>query len=170
MRLPPSGAAPYISWRFDDFLNACLVCCRAATTATQIAKRENAELAAALRELDEIEVQIPRLIEFIAGGFSASVDEKLREMEARKVVVEKRIAELQTLEQAGAVRSDEIDWEDTQLLKENIRAVVKRITAHPKERWFRIDLFDGRAVSYREVGDEIEIESNEEAISVSQVA
>lgn len=157
----PSGAAPYISWRFDDFLNACLVCCRAATAAPTIPKRENAELAAALKELDEIETQIPRLVDFIASGFSESVDQKLREMESRKKRVEKKIAELRTEEQAGAILDEEINWEDTERLKENVRAVVKQITVHPQDRWFTVELFDGRSVTYREGKDDVEIVSNE---------
>ena len=40
-----------------------------------------------------------------------------------------------------------------------------RITVHPKDRWFRVELFDGRSVSYREEGDEIVIESDEEAVA-----
>lgn len=157
----PTGAAPYISWRFDDFLHACLVCCRAATAAPEISKRENVELAAALRELDEIEAQIPRMVEFIANGFSESVSQKLREMETRKKLLDKKITEIRTEEQAGKISNDEIDWEDSDNLKENIRAVVKRITVHPKDRWFTVELFDGRSVTYRETGKEFVVESNE---------
>jgi DNA invertase Pin-like site-specific DNA recombinase len=159
----PTGAAPYISWRFDEFLNACLVCCRAATSAPAMPRRENPELTAALRELDEIEGQIPRLVEFIANGFSESVDQKLRELESRKKQVAKKIVELRTEEQAERIHKEEIDWADTERLKQNIRAVVKRITVHPKDRWFRVELFDGRSVLYREDGGDVVIESEEEA-------
>ena len=157
----PTGAAPYISWRFDDFLNACLACCRTATAAPEVPKRENLELAAALRELDEIEAQIPRMVAFIANGFSESVDLRLRELETRKKTLDKKITEIRAEEQAGKVSSDDIDWNDSERLKENIRSIVKRITVHPKDRRFTVDLFDGRSVSYREIGTEVEIESNE---------
>jgi len=157
----PTGAAPYISWRFDDFLNACLACCRTATAAPEVPKRENLELAAALRELDEIEAQIPRMVAFIANGFSESVDLRLRELETRKKTLAKKITEIGAEEHAGKVSSDDIDWNDSERLKENIRSIVKRITVHPKDRRFTVDLFDGRSVSYREIGNEVEIESNE---------
>ena len=106
----PVGAAPYISWRFDDFLDACLVCCRAATSAPAIPKKENAELADALKQLDEVQTQIPRLVEFIATGFSESVDQKLRELETRKRHLEKVIQELKTEEHASDQQADQIDW------------------------------------------------------------
>ena len=118
-------------------------------------------MAAALRELDEIEAQIPRMDEFIANGFSESVSQKLREMETRKKLLDKKITEIRTEEQAGKISNDEIDWEDSDNLKENIRAVVKRITVHPKDRWFTVELFDGRSVTYRETGKEFVVESNE---------
>ncbi len=47
--------------------------------------------------------------------------------------------------------------------KQNIRAVVKQIIVHPAERWFRVELFDGRFVRYAEKGENVVIESNEEA-------
>ena len=159
----PKPRPPYISWRFDDFLNACLVCCRAATSAPELPKRENPELAEALGRLDEIGAQIARLVEFIATGYSSSVDEKLREFEIEKEHLEQKVAALRSEELAKSTPCDQIDWNDTKALKQNIRAVVKRITAHPKDRWFRVELFDGRSVSYRENRDEIVIESDEAA-------
>jgi hypothetical protein len=158
-----TGAAPYISWRFGEFLDACLLCCRAVTSAPPLPKRENPELAAALSELDGIEGQLPRLVDFIANGFSEAVDRKLRELEARKKELEKRITELRVEEQAGQVKADGIDWDDTERLKQNFRAVVKRITVHPADRWFRVELFDGRSVLYREEDGEVVIESEEAA-------
>jgi DNA invertase Pin-like site-specific DNA recombinase len=155
------GAAPYISWRFDDFLDACLVCCRAATSAPAIPRGENAELAAALKELDEIEAQIPRLVDFIATGYSEAVERKLRELEARKSVIERKAEELRTGEHAVRTSGEEIDWTDAERLKDNIRAVVRRIVVHPLERRLRVELLDGRAVAYREEGGCIEIVSNE---------
>jgi DNA invertase Pin-like site-specific DNA recombinase len=157
----PVGAAPYISWKFADFLDACLICCRSATEAPVIPKNENTELAALLKEKYDVELQIPRLVEFIANGYSESVDQKLRELEIRKNQLEKKIQELKTEEYALAPQADEIDWEDSESLKDNIRSVVKRITAHPKDRWLTVELFDGRSVTYREEKDRIEITSDE---------
>ena len=64
-------------------------------------------------------------------------------------------------ENAADLDVSEIDWTDTQRLKENIRAVIRRIEVHPFDRWFKVTLFDGREVIYREAGDEIEIVSSE---------
>jgi hypothetical protein len=159
----PSGSAPYISWRFSDFMAALLVCCQAATTAPQLPKVENPELTTALKRLDEIDAQIPRLVEFIATGFSAAADEKLRSMEKERASLEVKAGGLQAEAHAGAVETDGIEWSDSDALKQNIRAVVKRILVHPAERWFRVELFDGRFVRYAEEGENVVIESNEEA-------
>lgn len=157
----PVGAAPYISWRFEEFLDACLSCCQAATSAPAPPREENAELACALKELDEIEAQIPRLVDFIAGGFSEAVERKLRELEARKTLLERKSEELRTEEHASRTSGEEIDWSDTERLKDNVRSVVRRIVVHPQDRWFRVELFDGRAVAYQEEGGSIEIVSDE---------
>ena len=101
--------APYISWRFDDFLKACLICCRAATSAPELPKREKPDLSAALARLDEIETQIPRLVEFIATGFSASVDQRLRMLEVEKGELEDKVAALRSEQLAGSAKGDHID-------------------------------------------------------------
>jgi DNA invertase Pin-like site-specific DNA recombinase len=157
----PSGAAPYISWRFTDFMSALLVCCQAVTEAPQLPEKEDPELEAAMKRLDEVEAQIPRLVDFIATGFSAAADQKLRTLEKERASLEAKIAVLQAEANAGAVETEGIDWSDTEALKQNIRAVVKQIVVHPAERWFRVELFDGRFVRYAEEGDEVLIESNE---------
>ena len=156
-----TGATPYVSWRFSHFMTALLTVCETATMAPPAPKHENAQLHAALKRLDEIETQIPRLVEFISEGFSASADQKLRALEKEKASLEKLVAELQSEEIALNVDLGEIDWQDTQKLKENARAVIRRIDVHPVERWFKVMMFDGREVLYREEGNEIEIVSSE---------
>lgn len=159
----PSGSAPYISWRFSDFMAALLVCCQAATDAPQIPSIENPDLTASLKRLDEIDAQIPRLVEFIATGFSTAADEKLRTLEKERIGLEAKIGALRAEAHAGAVMTDGIEWSNSEALKQNIRAVVKRILVHPAERWFHVELFDGRFVRYAEEGENVVIESNEDA-------
>ena len=157
----PTGGAPYKTWQFEQFLRSLLTVCEAVTTAPAMPHKQNPELLTALKRLDELEVQIPRLVEFIASGFSASVDQKMRELETEKAALERKISELRMEENAADVDVSQIDWADTQRLKENIRAVIRRIDVHPFDRWFKVTLFDGREVIYREAGDEIEIVSSE---------
>ena len=163
----PTGGAPYKTWQFEQFLNSLLTVCEAITTAPTVPHKQNPELQAALKRLDEVEVQIPRLVEFIATGFSASVDHKMREMEKEKAALEKRIAEFRAEENAADLDLGQIDWRDSERLKENIRAVIRRIDVHPYERWFKVALFDSREVIYREAGDEIEIVSSEPPVLVA---
>jgi hypothetical protein len=157
----PTGAAPYVTWQFEQFLEKLLTVCEAITSAPPIPHRQNPELAAALKRLDEVETQIPRLVDFVATGFSASVDQKLRELEKEKSTLEKQITELRSEENAAELDLSEIDWRDTERLKENAHAVIRRIDIHPVERWFKVTMFDGRQVLYREEGEEIEIVSSE---------
>jgi len=118
-------------------------------------------MLAALKRLDEVEAQIPRLVDFIASGFSASVDQKMRELEKEKAALEKRIAEFRAEENAAELDLGQIDWRDTERLKENARAVIRRIDVHPVERSFKVTTFDNREVIYRDEGDQIEIVSSE---------
>ncbi len=157
----PAGAAPYVSWRFEEFMQALLAVCEAATTTPSVPHKQNAELLVALKRLDDVETQIPRLVAFIASGSSASVEQKLREFEKEKAALEKLITELQTEEKAAQVNLGEIDWRDTERLKENLRAVIRRIDVHPVERWFKVTIFDGREVLFKEDGARIEIVSTE---------
>ena len=157
----PTGGAPYKTWQFEQFLNSLLTVCEAITTAPTVPHRQNPELLVALKRLDEVEAQIPRLVEFIATGFSASVDQKMRELEKEKAVLEKQITEFRAEENAADLDLGRIDWRDTERLKENARAVIRRIDVHPVERWFKVTTFDNREVIYRDAGDEIEIMSSE---------
>ena len=157
----PTGGAPYKSWQFQGFMESLITVCEAVTTAPAVPHKQNPELLVALKRLDEVEAQIPRLVEFIASGFSASVDQKMRELEKEKAALEKLIAEFRAEENAADLDLGTIDWRDTERLKENIRAVVRRIDVHPYERWFKVVMFDSREVIYREAGEEIEIVSSE---------
>ena len=166
----PTGGAPYKTWQFEQFLNSLLTVCEAVTNAPTVPHKQNPELQAALKRLDEVEVQIPRLVEFIATGFSASVDQKMRELEKEKAALEKRIAEFRAEENAADLDLRTINWRDTERLKENIRAVIRRIDVHPYERWFKVALFDSREVIYREADGGIEIVSTEPPVLVAPEA
>ena len=157
----PTGGAPYKTWQFEQFLSSLLTVCEAITTAPTVPRKENPELLAALKRLDEIEGQLPRLVEFIAAGTSVAVEQKMRELEKEKTALEKLIGELRVVENAADLDLGRIDWRDTGRLKENARAVIRRIDVHPYERWFKVTTFDNREVIYRDEGDEIEIVSSE---------
>ena len=115
----------------------------------------------ALKRKDEIEAQIPRVLDFITGGFSAAADNKLRELEKEKEALEKQIATMQIGNSAPNLNLEKIDWRDTSTLKDNARAVIERIDVHPKEKWFIVKTFDGREVRYVEKDNSIEILSSE---------
>ena len=159
----PSGAAPYISWNFDNFLKALVSVCEAITTCPPSAKRQNHELEALLKRKDEIEAEIPRYVAFIGSGFSASVEVKLREIEIEKADIEKQIAAIQVDHSAPNLDLTQIDWRDTSTLKDNARAIIERIDVHPEEKWFTVRTFDGREARYTEKDNVIEIISSDAA-------
>ena len=156
-------STPRLSWHFRRFLDALLGACEAMTNCPPPAKKENHELEAALKRKDDIEVQIPRLVEFISTGFSASVEGKLRGLEKEKEDLEKEIAAMHVDHSAPNFDLAQIDWRDEAKLKDNARAIIERIDVHPKERWFIVKTFDGREVRYTEKDNEIEIISSESA-------
>jgi len=158
-----AGLAPYAAWNYEKFLPNLLSACEAITTSPPSAKKQNRELEAALKRKDEIEAQIPRLLDFITGGFSSSADNKLRELEKEKEALEKQIATMRIGNSAPDLKLDKIDWRDTSTLKDNARAVIERIDIHPIERWFVVKTFDGREVRYVEKDNSIEILSSESA-------
>ena len=162
-----AGLAPYAAWNYEKFLPNLLSACEAITTSPPSAKKQNRELEAALKRKDEIEAQIPRLLDFITGGFSASADNKLRELEKEKEALEKQIATMQAGNSAPHLNLEKIDWRDTSTLKDNARAIIERIDVHPKEKWFIVKTFDGREVRYVEKENSIEILSSESAGPVS---
>jgi DNA invertase Pin-like site-specific DNA recombinase len=156
-------STPRLSWHYGRFLATLLSACKEITNCPPPTKKENQEFEAALKRKDEIESQIPRLVEFIATGFSASVEEKLRGLEIEKADVEKQIATMQIENSAPNLDLARIDWKDTSKLKENARAVIERIDVHLKERWFTVKTFDGREVRYAEQDNSFGIISNESA-------
>ena len=137
--------------------------CEAITTCPPSAKKQNQELEDALKRKDEIEAKIPRLVDFISDGFSAGAHEKLRLLEAEKMELESRIAEMKVDNAAPDMDLEQVDWRDASKLKENARAIIERIDVHPQERWFTVKTFDGREVRYVEDGNEIEVLSSEPA-------
>ena len=86
-----------------------------------------------------------------------------------KAALEKLISELRVVDNAADLDLGRIDWRDTERLKENARAVIRRIDVHPYERWFKVTTFDNREVIYRDEGDEIEIVSSESPADPSSV-
>jgi len=158
-----AGLASYAAWNFDKFLPNLLSVCEAITTCPPSAKKQNRELEAALKRKDEIEAQIPRLVDFITSGFSASADSKLRELEQEKDGLDKQIATMRIGSAAPNLNLEKIDWRDASTLKDNARAVIERIDVHPIEKWFIVRTFDGREARYVEKDNSIEILSNEPA-------
>ena len=156
-----TGGAPYISWHYGRLLQAVVSACEAINNCPPPTKKENLELEALLKRKDEIEVQLPRLLDFITNGFSTTADNKLRELEKEKESLEKQIATMQLKNSAPNLNLEKIDWRDTSRLRDNARAVIERINVHPKEKWFTIKTFDGREVRYVEKDNSIEILSSE---------
>ena len=155
------GTAPYASWNYDKFLNNLLIVCEAVTTCPPSEKKQSHALEGALKRKDEIEAQIPRLLDFITSGFSTSADNKLRDLEKEKADLEKQIAAMHVDDFAPNLDLAKIDWRDTSMLKDNARAIIERIDVHPKDRWFTVKTFDGREVRYTEADNLVEVLSSE---------
>ncbi|HOX58962.1 MAG TPA: recombinase family protein [Candidatus Paceibacterota bacterium] len=152
------GRAEYVTWRYDDFKASFLaVCQRAALTKSPAPDRDGGELAVARLELADSEKQIGRLVDYLAKGASGSVETRLRELEDKKRELQRRIADLENEVAAKPTDVARIDWKDTEALRDNLRATVKRITMDAKARWFKAEFLDGRVYEFQEQGDKVRI-------------
>jgi DNA invertase Pin-like site-specific DNA recombinase len=139
------GKAPYHAWKYDEFLALFLLICQQAALAPKNKiEPETAKLDIARSELDEVEKQISRLVDFLIRGESASVEGKLREMEIKKLELAARVKELENEVQAKPADPAKINWKDRAALKENLRATVRRITVDPAVKSFQATFLDGR--------------------------
>ena len=141
-----NGLAPYNTWRYDEFLAVFLTVCQQAALEPANTKPEaSGKLNLVRSELDDVNKAISRLVGFLERGESASAAERLRDMEATKGKLERRIQDLESESTAHHVSPSKVDWTDTAALRDNLRATVKRIDVDAKARSFVARFFDGRA-------------------------
>lgn len=154
--------AEYTAWPYSDFLARFLtVCQKAALEKAAPIEKSNGELAVKRMDLAECEKQVSRLVDFLTRGGAASVETKLREAEATKAELKKRIAELESETIAKPADVSKVDWTDHDALRENLRATVKRITIDAKAKYFKAEFFDGRVYEYQQIGDRVKISTPE---------
>jgi DNA invertase Pin-like site-specific DNA recombinase len=138
--------APYAAWKYDEFLGVfLLVCQNAALQPQQKNEPDSRKLDLARMELDDTEKQIARLIDYLARGDSATVEMKLRELEAKKVRLQSDIQDLEAEALAKPADPGKVNWKDRAALRENLRATVKRITVDAAKKSFHAEFLDGRA-------------------------
>ena len=139
------GPAAVRTWRYEDFRATFLcVCQQAALNRHHIKPVTNPEVSRLKSELVELEAGINNLLEFLMKHGSAGVETKLREAEAKKTVLESRIRDLQVDATANTRHPADLDWSDDTQLRDNLRAVVKRITVDLDSHSFVAEFHDGR--------------------------
>ena len=124
--------APYDSWNYDDFLASFLTVCEQAALSKAPVSDQCSELPAARMDLTDTEAQIGRMLDILSRGDSKATEDRLRSLESRKLELQKRIDELETVEVAAPVGVSEVNWTDNQALRDNIMATVKRMTSAQK--------------------------------------
>ena len=107
----------------------------------------NPEVSRLKSELVELEAGIDNLVSYLMKHGSAGVETKLREAEAKKTVLESRIRDLQVDATANTRHAADLDWSDDSLLRDNLRATVKRITVDLDSHSFVAEFHDGRTYS-----------------------
>jgi DNA invertase Pin-like site-specific DNA recombinase len=153
-------SAAYVTWQYDDFLSVFLfVCQKAALQKPERADDGVGKLNIARMELDEIAKQIARLVDFLATGQSTGVETRLREMEQRKLALQRQINDLENTRAAKPTDVSKVNWKDSAALRENLRATVKRITVDAGARSFHAEFLDGRVYTFKQEDEEVVIES-----------
>jgi DNA invertase Pin-like site-specific DNA recombinase len=140
------GRAKYCAWKYVEFRALfLLVCEQAALQKSPDIESDNGAIAVAKMELDEVNKQLERLADFLATrGASETIEKKLRATEQTKRELESKVNELSNRELARPLELDKINWRDSDRLRENLRATVKKITVDAKEKWFCVEWMDGR--------------------------
>ena len=142
------GPASARSWRYDDFRAVFLTVCQQAALNRHTHKPvTNPEVSRLKSELVELEAGIDNLVSYLMKHGSAGVETKLREAEAKKTVLESRIRDLQVDATANTRHAADLDWSDDSLLRDNLRATVKRITVDLDSHSFVAEFHDGRTYS-----------------------
>jgi hypothetical protein len=157
------GETEYRSWQYDDFLASFLtVCHKVALQKPPTVEQANGELALKRMELAEVEKQIGRLVDFLAQGSSGAVETKLREVELKKIELQHQVAELENEAAAKPMDSAKVNWKDSNALRDNLRATVKRITVDAKARAFKAEFLDGRVYEFKRDGETVTINTPDE--------
>ena len=139
------GQVDYSAWQYDEFLAFFLtVCEKAALTEPPDVEADNGALAVARTELDEATKQVERLVNFLATGASAGVESKLRQVEQHKMELQARVNELENETAAKPADMAKINWRDSDRLRENLRATIKKIHMDCAAKWFAVEWLDGR--------------------------
>jgi DNA invertase Pin-like site-specific DNA recombinase len=164
--LIPSAAiyykAKYESWNYDDFLNSFVWLCHVAALEKQTVDEKGTDgLALKREELAAVEKKITQVVEYLAEGRPnyPAIGAKLDSLHEEKRELERQIADAENAIAARPADLAEIDWDDREALRENLRAAVKRITVDCKKRWFKVEFLNGRAYTYREEDGKVVITS-----------
>jgi len=138
----------YQAWNYDEFMALfLLVCEKSALTKPSEIKLDDKALAIAQTELDSTNLKLDNLADFLATkGSSETVERKLRAMEETKKDLESTLSELSNVALVKPIDLGEIDWHDSDRLRENLRATVKKITVDAKEKWFAVEWLDNRPI------------------------
>jgi site-specific DNA recombinase len=104
-------------------------------------------------ELDRIKAQCERLVNAIADGRApASVTSKLHELEARQVTLEAELAKVsapaprlhpnlaEVYRSKVAELIEALNADDGEALREQVRALIERITLHPEGNSLRVEV------------------------------
>jgi hypothetical protein len=151
--------ADYRAWQYDEFLGVfLLVCQNAALQPQQTKSPDTSKLDLARMELDETEKQIARLLDFLMRGTGAAVENRLRELEAKKLELEKSINDFESETLAKPADVSKVDWKDRAALRENLRATVKRISVDAAKKSFRAQFLDGREYAFSVEGKQATIQ------------
>jgi len=141
------GIAPRHAWQYDDFLGEFLKACREASREAPSIGESDDTVSPLRAQLAEVELKIERATDTILDmGGSHALTSRLKALEAEKVKLGEELAAAESSAEAIVPEVREIDWEDTDGLRANIRRSVRRIVVCAELRWFYVEFMDGLRV------------------------
>lgn len=137
------GKRPRVTWRLDDFRRRFLLVVRAASLAP--GRDSTGDREALEAERAELSDRIANLNRVLAAAFTPEGVEELARLQSRREEIATSLSESSTQGEP-----EEIDWLDSERLRANIAATVRRIEIDFEGRAFRAEMHGGGSASYRE--------------------
>lgn len=150
-----AGKSEWKTWRYDDFLSSVLLAFEEAAK-RRVAVKASADPIDELKgELADLDAKVARLVDFLAAGTMAGVDAKLRALDVERADLQAKLATAEAQRRVEPIQLQDIDWQDTEALRGNLRATVKTIFLDLNTKEFVVECLDGRRFGLARKGDKV---------------
>ena len=155
------GLEKWCKWDYQNFKDIALTLIEDAYKIENDLKDSKQKLLEVQESLQSAELRESELVNAISKNFSSSLEKALRKVEEQIVELKMSLKKLQ--EDSPKELQQDIDWADTEKLRENILQTVKSIVICPHSRKFVVHMHNGSTCSYEEKDGKVVILSGTKA-------